>query len=125
MLSRATGCSDALRPILLKLNIFLHYESFMRSVPWKRHPATLYLKRTCGLLVVGFYIICVLRKPTRFQENGCPGFQESDVDVKLKAFWSAFIWKVVPDFNRAAQPRLNIRYYQVDMTLCIHNSFTC
>ena len=38
--------------------------------------------------------------------------------MKLKAFWSAFTWKVVPKFRRAAQPRLNIRYC-LDLILCI------
>ena len=48
------------------------------------------------------------------QNTGCSGFQESDMDVKLKAFWGAYTWEVynwggvVPNCRRNPHNRLII-----------------
>jgi len=37
--------------------------------------------------------------------------------MRLKAFWSAFSWEVVPDSN-TTRNKLSIEYVKVDLTLC-------
>ena len=50
------------------------------------------------------------------QKTGCSGFQESDIDAKLKAFWGAYTWEVynwgavVPNCRRNLHNRLMIQY---------------
>ena len=50
------------------------------------------------------------------QNTGCSGFQESDIDAKLKAFWGAYTWEVynwgavVPNCRRNLHNRLMIQY---------------
>jgi len=46
------------------------------------------------------------------QESQFTGLHEFDVDARLKAFWSAFTWEVVPDSN-AARARLGILYVKL------------
>jgi len=53
-------CKDVeVPPELYKLlpnSVFGKYESFLRSAPWKRHPATEILRQMCAIFEVrGFY----------------------------------------------------------------------
>jgi len=53
-------CKDVeISPELYKLlpnPVFGKYESFVRSAPWKRHPATQILRKICAILTVcGFH----------------------------------------------------------------------
>ena len=108
------GLSSRLSKELESANVIGQFESFLRLTPWKRHPATLTLKTIYPLLAV-----CVLHPctsnctgPTWFQKSGYPNLQESVIDARLRAFWDAYTWEVVPNSNlkMTARPRLNIRY---------------
>jgi len=48
---KAAGRSDALKLFQEKFT-FPHYESLVRSAPWKRYHATLTLKKICALFIV-------------------------------------------------------------------------
>jgi len=73
-----------------------------------------------------FYSSCIscslsfLNQIIYIQENQFTGLHESNVDARLKAFRSAFTWKVVLYSSMATETSLEIRYCQVDLALCIH-----
>jgi len=52
------GLSRQLSEELKDSGIFRQYELFVHSQPWKRHPATLTLKRVYALLMVLFFFVC-------------------------------------------------------------------
>jgi len=60
------GRSRQLSEELKSVDLIGQYESFMYSAPWKRHPATLILKKIYTPLVVGLHLPfnLVLHKPT-------------------------------------------------------------
>jgi len=54
------GLSRQLSKELKSADIFRQYELFVRSQPWKRHPATLILKKIYKFLAVFFFFVCLL-----------------------------------------------------------------
>jgi len=60
-LNRATGWPDDLTPMFETLDIWAVYTTFVRSAPWKRHPATSVLKMMCVTLTVSraLSLLCV------------------------------------------------------------------
>ena len=74
-LNRATGRPDDLTPMLETLDIWAVYTTFVRSAPWKRHPATSVLKTMCVTLTVSraFSLLCV-NQADIFQGDWIPRF---------------------------------------------------
>jgi len=44
------------------------------------------------------------------QEGGYVHFDESDIDARLKIFWDAYTWELVPHSRRAGRTLLDIGY---------------
>jgi len=44
------------------------------------------------------------------QESGYAHFGELNIDAKLKIFWDAYTWELVPQSRRAARTLLDIGY---------------
>jgi len=99
---------------LKNADIFRQYELLIHLQPWKRHPATLTLKKIYAHLMVLFFRLLAVHwtEPSCFQDSGYPSINESDVEARLKALWSAFIWEVVPDAD-AALTGLSIWYVKL------------
>jgi len=91
--------------------IFGKYESLGRSSPWDRHPTTAVLKQICATLRVRtFHGLALLwTKLILNQEDGFPGFGESDIETRLQMFWDTFTWETL-SCRPSAPPRLTVLY---------------
>jgi len=47
------------------------------------------------------------------QEGGYGRFDESERNAKLKAFWDAYTWEVVPNYGAYYSKALYIRYVKL------------
>jgi len=108
----AVGLLEQLSEGLNGADIIGEYELYVRAAPWKRYPTTLVLKEICATLTVRiFYPVgFTSNSANMIQEGGHARFNESDIDARVKAFWDAYTWEVVPHSKIAARSVLDIRY---------------